>query len=101
MVGPNASCTPLNSRITAWAMTWAALCRITASASASFFVSSRSRTSPARGSGDVQIDLPAVDFRQDGRLGQPGADFRRHVVSGDRSIELFAAAVGEDYGEHH
>ena len=52
------------------------------------------------GSGLMQIDLPAVDFGQHGRLGQAGADLGRHVVGRDRSIELFPAAVGKDYGEH-
>ena len=45
----------------------------------------------------LQVDLPAVDFGQHGRLGQPGADFGGHVVRGDRPIELFPTAVGENY----
>ena len=54
----------------------------------------------AGGQRAVQIDLPAVDFGQHGRLGQTRADRGRHVVGGDRPIELFPAAVGQNYGQH-
>ncbi len=48
----------------------------------------------------AEVDLAAVDFGQDGGLGQTGTDFGSDVVSRDGAIELFAAAIGQDYGKH-
>ena len=48
----------------------------------------------------AQIDLPAVDFGQNGRLRQPGPNFGGHIVGRDRPIELFPTSVGEDDSEH-
>ena len=45
----------------------------------------------------AEIDLPAVDFGKNGGLGQPGADPGSDIVSTDRSIELLATTVGQDY----
>ena len=81
-------------------MTWAALWRMTASASGSFFVSSRRCTSPEARQRAVQIDLFAVDFGHDRRFGQPSADFLGHVERRNRAVELFSAAIGQNYGKH-
>ena len=48
----------------------------------------------------VKIDLLAIDFRQNGGLGQSGTNIGRHVVGRDRSRKLFLAPIGQNYDKH-
>ena len=48
----------------------------------------------------VQIDLFAVDFGQNRRLGQPLADFERHVVGRHGTLELFPTSIGQNDNKH-
>jgi hypothetical protein len=47
----------------------------------------------------MEVDLATIDLGQDRGFGEAGADFGGHSVGRDRSIELFAAAMGLDYGK--
>ncbi len=48
----------------------------------------------------MQIDELAVDFGHDRRLGEPGADFLGDIERGNGAVELFTAAIRQNYGKH-
>jgi hypothetical protein len=54
----------------------------------------------ARGKRGMEVDLATIDFGEDCGFCETGADSGGYVVSGDRTIKLFAAAIGQDYGKH-